>query len=283
MQFPTPRSLAELQRFVGSLNYYLSYIPNLARIARPLYAITKSAARWTWEEEHQGAFDRRKRKLVEEPICLAFPDWEKEIYFEADASSEGIVPVISQRDEKSGTLRSINFSSSSLSSSQRNYSAGQLEAWALVVATRKRELYLKSAPEVILVTYHKPLQWLREQRDLRHTFARWLLELEEIPYQTRYRHGTQNQLPDYLSRITGLGIDQDVSSEEPFENKIYQQVPEDWTKKIKFEQRNDRVIQEAIQADTRARAGFEWAVQENRSISQCRRGNIVFCYKDCCR
>ena len=119
---------------------------------------------------------------------------------------------MSQRDETSGRLRLINFFSFALSSSQRNYSAGQLEAWALVAATRKWELYLKSAPELILVTDHNHLQRLRKQRDPRHTFARWLLELEEIPYQIRYRPGTQNQLPDYLSRKTGLGTDQNSMS-----------------------------------------------------------------------
>ena len=71
--------------------------------------------------------------------------------------------------------------------------------------------------------------------------------MEEIPYQIRYRPGIQNQLPDYLSRKTGLGIDQDVNCEDSFENKIYRvQVPEDWMRKMKSEQRKDRVIQEAI-------------------------------------
>ena len=49
------------------------------------------------------------------------------------------------------------------------------------------------------------------------------------------------------SRKTGLGIDQDVNCEDSFENKIYRvQVPEDWMRKMKSEQRKDRVIQEAI-------------------------------------
>ena len=184
---------------------------------------------------------------MEHPICLAFPDWEREIYIEADASSEGVAAVMSQKDRESGILRPINFFSSALSNAQKNYSAGQLEAWALVAATRKWDLYPKSVPEVILLTDHNPLQWLRRQRDPRQPFARWLLELEEIPYQIKYRPGTQKQLPDYLSRKTRLEVYEGVNCEDPFENKIYHvEGPGDRIRKIRAEQGKDYVVREAI-------------------------------------
>ena len=90
-----------------------------------------------------------RKKLVEDPICLAFPAWDRAVYIEADASLEEIAAVLSQKDDESCILRPINFFSSALLSSQRNYSAGQFEAWALVAATRKWGVYLKAAPEVI--------------------------------------------------------------------------------------------------------------------------------------
>ena len=51
------------------------------------------------------------------------------------------------------------------------------------------------------------------------SFSRWLMELEEIPYQIRYRPGSQNQLPDYLSRKSVLRIDGEVNCEDHFEEK----------------------------------------------------------------
>ena len=95
--------------------------------------------------------------------------------------------MLSRKDEKSEVLKPIHFFPSSLSDSQRNYAAGQLEGWALVVAMRKWRVYLKAAPKVILITAHNPLRWLRRQRDSRHTFARRLMGVEEIPYEIRYR------------------------------------------------------------------------------------------------
>ena len=99
----------------------------------------------------------------------------------------------------------------------------------------------------VLVTDHNPLQWLRKQRDPRHTFSLWLMELEEIPYQIRYRPGSQNLLPNYLSRKSGLRIDGEVNCEDHFEEKIYRvESPDSWMRKMKAEQRKDAVIQGAI-------------------------------------
>ena len=138
---------------------------------------------------------------------LALPDWGKSFTIEADASSTGIAAVLSQRDRLNGMLHPIDFFSSALSSSQRNYSAGQLEAWALVAATRKWGTYLRATGEVELITDHCPLKWLRNQWDPRRTFARWILELEEYVYHIVHRPGKDNHLPDYLSRAENLLID----------------------------------------------------------------------------
>ena len=71
--------------------------------------------------------------------------------------------------------------------------------------------------------------------------------MEEIPYQIKYRPGTQNQLPDYLSRKTGLEVDEGVNCEDPFENKIYHvEGPGDRMRKIRAEQGKDYVVREAI-------------------------------------
>ena len=98
---------------------------------------------------------------------------------EADASARGVAAVLSQRDRVDGRLRPVDFFSSSLSAAQENYSAGQLEAWALIAECRKWRTYLRATGEVELITDHCPLKWLRNQKDPRRTFAGWILELEE--------------------------------------------------------------------------------------------------------
>ena len=140
---------------------------------------------------------------------------------EADASTRAVAAVLSQRNKHTGQLHPIDFFSSALSSAQRNYSAGQLEAWALVAACRKWRTYLGARGEVELITDHCPLKWLRSQKDPRRTYARWILELEEYSYNIIHRPGRENNLPDYLSRIPTIEIDAEVQNECTFEDKIF--------------------------------------------------------------
>ena len=193
----------------------------MAHLAAPLYELTRKGASWIWNSECEDAFDSLRYKLVQEPILLAFPDWRNKFVIEADASTTAVAAVLSQRNEETGQLHPIDYFSSSLSGAQRNYSAGQLEAWALVSACRKWQTYLGARGEVDLITDHCPLKWLRNQKDPRRTFARWILELEEYSYTITHRPGKENNLPDYLSRNPKVAIDAKVQDESVFEDKIF--------------------------------------------------------------
>ena len=70
--------------------------------------------------------------MVKELVVLAFPEWKSSFYVETDAGAGRVAAVLSQRDSKMGRLRPISYFSISLSLSQGNYSAGQLEAWGIV-------------------------------------------------------------------------------------------------------------------------------------------------------
>ena len=245
--FPRPRSVKELQRFLGTVNYYRGYIANMATIAAPLYSLTKKGAKWEWTDESEGSFASLRDKLLREPVILAFPDLEKTFYVEADASSQGVGAVLSQEDPVANKLRPICYYSSTLTPAQSNYSAGQLEAWAIVSAARNWSVYLRAAIEVVFLTDHCPLQWLRKQKDPRHTYARWILELEELPYRVEYRPGSQNLTADYLSRTENLRHDKAVSNEEEFEDRVYILGAQDkMYSKILKKQKEDSVIQRAI-------------------------------------
>ena len=156
--FPVPNALTELQRFIGTANYYRCYIENMSTIAQPLYSLLSKGKAWEWNQGCQQAFDKLRTRLISEPVILSHPNWSDDFHVEADASGTGVAAVLSQRDRKTGKLRPIQFFSSSLNSAQRNYSAGQLEAWALIAATRKRSVYLKGARNVVLLTDHCPLR-----------------------------------------------------------------------------------------------------------------------------
>ena len=111
--------------------------------------------------------------------------------------------------------------SSKLDKAQSKYSATELETFAFVAATRKWRKYLEAAPKVIALSDHNPLQWLRKQSDPRGKFARWLIELEVINYEIKYRRGKDNVVADYLSRAP-TATDDIVNDEFEFlERHVY--------------------------------------------------------------
>ena len=247
-EFPKPKNVKELQRCMGMMNYYRCYIRNFALMAEPLYALMRSGCEWKWDERCEKAFDELRTWLLKEPVTLSYPDWDQEFHIETDACSSGIGATLGQKDDRTGKIRPMDFFSSSLSHSQRNYSAGQLEAWGAVAATRKWSVYLKGATGVVLHTDHCPLKWILAHKDPKPTFARWMMELQEIPLRVEIRAGKDNPVADYLSRKDSVEIDPDVNREDKFEDNIFStQSVNSLQRKIKRYQGKDPVIREAIE------------------------------------
>ena len=219
-EYPAPSSLRELKSFLGLVNYYRNFINKFSDTASPLYELTQKNSTWKWGDGQETSFQSLRSALVSESVCLRFPQWNRTFYVECDASKEGVGAVLSQ-DDNEGIRRPISFFSSRLNKSQINYSASELETWAIVAATRKWRKYLQAASAVEIWTDHNALQWLRRQKDPRGKFSRWLIELQSINYNIIYRKGKDNILADHLSRFPGQ-LDEDINEErECFERFLY--------------------------------------------------------------
>ena len=145
-------------------------------------------------------------------------------------------------------MRPISFFSSQLNESQKRYSAGEQEAWAIVAASSKWRKYLEAAPGITILSDHNPLVWMRHQRDPRGKFARWLIELEGLSYEIQYRKGSENLVADYLSR-SATTYDEGLNNEEEhLERNVYLVSEEEteFTRYLREEQETDPVISRAV-------------------------------------
>ena len=74
--FPHPRNIHEVRRFLGLASYYRRFIRNFARIAAPLHYLTEKDIQRLWTTECEFAFQRLKRLLTIAPV-LAYPNFTK--------------------------------------------------------------------------------------------------------------------------------------------------------------------------------------------------------------
>ncbi|KAL9978440.1 hypothetical protein ACROYT_G015954 [Oculina patagonica] len=88
-------SLADLQTFLGMVQFLSRFIPNLASIAANLWALTKKTSDFVWCPEHQSAVDRIKRAIVA-PTALQYFDKTQHVTIQVDASQRGLGAVLLQ-------------------------------------------------------------------------------------------------------------------------------------------------------------------------------------------
>ena len=98
-EFPTPKNVQDVQRFLGLSSYYRRFICNFARIAAPLHRLTRKDVQWSWCSHCELAFQRLKDLLTTAPI-LAYPNFKQEYVLETDASVQGLGAVLSQEPSR---------------------------------------------------------------------------------------------------------------------------------------------------------------------------------------
>ncbi|KAK7091479.1 hypothetical protein V1264_009152 [Littorina saxatilis] len=119
LKMPAPTDVSSLKSFLGSVQFYGKFIPNLASMAEPLYRLTKKANPWKWGDEEQAAFEQLKNVLSSDQVLVHF-DPNKTLGLACDASNVGIGAVLFHR-YPDGSERPIANVSKTLAAAERNY------------------------------------------------------------------------------------------------------------------------------------------------------------------
>ena len=198
-----PNNRAELISFLGGVQYYSRYIPNLSSIVEPLNRLRSSSVKWTFGKAECIAFDKLKKELASERI-LSIYDPTKALKLDTDASKYGLGAALSQIDEN-GNERPIEFISRTLSKSERNYSQIEKEPLAIVWSIKRLHRYLFAKP-FTLVTDHKPLQFiLNPNKSIPEMgisrIVRWSIFLSSYVHTMKYRPTKKHSNADMCSRF----------------------------------------------------------------------------------
>ena len=124
-----PQTLKQLRSYLGAVNQFNRFIPDLAKLCYAFRNLLKKETRWEWSKDHERAFlqvnnavkgveqlSHVKRKLPLRIIC--------------DASKAGLGAVL-QQEEKEG-WKSISFASRFKTSLETKYPMDEIELLAVV-------------------------------------------------------------------------------------------------------------------------------------------------------
>ncbi|KAF8757305.1 hypothetical protein RHS01_04137 [Rhizoctonia solani] len=94
--WPQPKTVKQVQAFLGFVNYLCRFIPNFSSVARPLHNLTKKEIPWSWETQEEEAFQELKSLVTRSPVLIHLnPDLP--YYLEMDASGVAMGAILSQR------------------------------------------------------------------------------------------------------------------------------------------------------------------------------------------
>ena len=147
------KTVNEVRKLMGFLNYYRRYTKNLSRIAKPIYDLVKMASQPSQEAQQ----DRKKKgcctnghlplrhprdwtdipqtaletliDLITSAPVMTYPDFQKPFVLYTDASKDGLGAVLYQYQTE--ILRVVAYGSRSLTPAEKKYHlhSGKLEYW----------------------------------------------------------------------------------------------------------------------------------------------------------
>ena len=200
---PAPTDVSQLKSFLGLVNYYCKFLPNLSNTLAPLYRKLQKNAKWIWGSEEQKAFQTAKESLTSDSVLVHF-DPKRTVILACDASPYGIGAVLSHRMDD-GTDQPIAFASRTLAAAEKKYSQIEKEGLAIIFGVKRFHQYLFGRQFTIL-SDHKPLEHLFNESQATPTLAsariqRWSLTLGAYDYIIEYKPGQEHGNADMLSRL----------------------------------------------------------------------------------
>ena len=130
LEWPTPKCVKDIQKFLRLANYYCRFIGGFATVARPLHDLVKKDKKWDWMEKEEKAFRELKKRFTKE-LVLAALDIDKKMRMEVDASDYATGGVLSMECED-GLWRPVAFLSKLLNEIERNYEIHNKEMLAII-------------------------------------------------------------------------------------------------------------------------------------------------------
>ena len=211
--FPKPSTVKGLKEFLGMINFYHRFLPNIAATLSPLYGALKSSKlrqELVWSQEMKQAFLNGKTALANAAM-LVHPFTDCPLALTSDASDVTVGAVLERFNK--GHWQPLAFFSRQLRKAEIKYSAFDRELLGVHLAIR-HFLFMLEGRNFTIYTDHKPLVHalaktteLWSARQQKHLSA-----ISEFSTDIAHVSGKNNIVANCLSRsrttdAVSLGID----------------------------------------------------------------------------
>ena len=116
---PRAVNVSQLHSFLGLVNYYNRFLPNVSIVLHPLHQLLGESREWQWSERCELAFTEAKGMITSEQVLMRY-DPALPVRLACDASPTGISAVLSPVNP-CGSERPVAFASWSLTKTEHKY------------------------------------------------------------------------------------------------------------------------------------------------------------------
>ena len=199
---PVPTNIHQLKSFLGLINFYAKFLPNLSTVLAPLYVLIQKSHPWKWGPSQQRGFQDAKERLLSSSLLVHYSE-QQPLLLAADASPYGHGAVLSHT-MADGSERPIAYASRSLTVTERRYLQLDKKALAIIFEVTRFRQYLLGR-HFTLLSDHKPLSYLPSPDKPVSPMAsarlqKWALLLSAY-YSIQYRPGKRHANADTFSRL----------------------------------------------------------------------------------
>ena len=215
--FPTPFSTPkQVRSFLGMVMWYRTFIPHVSTLAAPLFPLTSVKKGFKWTPEAEQSVSALKHAMTCTPV-LSHYDHDLETRVTTDASIAGIGAVLEQLHDT--VWKPLAFWSRKLLDAETRYSATDLE-WLAVVESVSRvwRHLLEDIPFTVRSDHAalaRKLSKSAHDPPITPRQARWIERLMPFSITFKYIPGSQNVVPDALSRYPAIAANSCVTLVAP--------------------------------------------------------------------
>lgn len=205
--FPLPKTVKQLQHFLGCGNWLRAFIMDYGVLAAPMHKLvasaTANAGKLKWAEGDIAAFERLRTAIINHSPLFPF-DHHRPIFVASDACDTGYGGVVfhTVSDSASGietdNKQLISMVSGGFSKAQLKWNTTEKEAYGFYMTIMSHSRYL-SGRSFHIFTDHQALTYLVESVNAK--VQRWKLALQEYQFEITHLPGERNVEPDSLSRL----------------------------------------------------------------------------------